>query len=85
MYRKDDKCCSLGHCGKSIGIDTDESIALTGLFDYFPHSPSVVNDGFECLHSDNQEMKTVMELGDTPKERIINALCLIDNEIVRDV
>ncbi len=61
--------CALGHCGCTAKKATNEGIALNRLFwKNTPFTVPDVNDGRSSL---------ACELGDTPKERVINALALI--------
>ncbi len=64
---KSGRLCALGHCGERLFSRTAESTALALLLG----SPVAINDGFLEYE----------ELGDTPKERIINALLLVNEGI----
>ena len=70
---EDNAYCALGHCGCTDLGDSEESLTLECLFlgsDLFVSVPSI-NDGTEGTS----------DLGDTPKERILNALTLISAEL----
>lgn len=72
------KHCALGHCGASeYHDDTEEANALTWLFQDHGFDVARVNDGVTW---DNIEGMNMSQLGDTPKERILNALSLIASE-----
>lgn len=61
--------CALGHCEQRPGFISKEALTLTKIFkNRIGNDPEIVNDG---IH------KTI-ELGDSPKERIMNALLLIN-------
>ena len=62
------KCCALGHCGFRCAVTTPEGSALKKLFANNGLSVVGVNDEFS-------------EFGNTPKERILNALTFIASGI----
>lgn len=75
------RCCSLGHCGwygepgASIEINqNEEAFSLVRLFQLsaFPH-PVIINDSKLYIKG----FRIFDQLGDSAKERIINALTLI--------
>lgn len=80
-HNKLGKHCVLGHCGArwevgEINTETKESQALDELFrNNFNRLAYRVNDG-----SDDFD-----KLGDSPKERILNALYLIDCDATWDL
>lgn len=67
--------CALGHCGYSGHTSSLEGIALIELFNIDKFSVVNVNDSKYGIFDD---------LGDTPKERILNALVLIDNNLLKE-
>lgn len=65
-YESGGKCCALGHCGERLGTRVHESVALARMFDPLAWPVSHINDGlFGTI---------VTRYGNTPKERILNAL-----------
>lgn len=63
------KKCVFGHCG---GYETEEANAIANIIiDNLTCTPMCINDGWY----DNQIV--MRSLGNTPKERILNALCVI--------
>lgn len=72
------KMCALGHCGVTHYSSpiTPESLALARLFnENLGVDVARVNDANSELLYNN--LSKLVELGDTPKERIISALILI--------
>ncbi len=70
-FRKGDACCALGHCGVTTRIhETPASYGLRNLFYATQVLPNIVQTNDALIVS-------AAELGDTPKERILNALTLI--------
>lgn len=80
--RNPDCHCALGHCGVEYGNDsnyvyTDESIALSDLlidyhlkvFGFAAAKGSIIESNVWRFNDDESK-----ELGETPKERILNAL-----------
>lgn len=84
------KMCALGHCGTFSMDWTEEATALNYLFaDTFLNVPNIndengYNGVTHTLISEN-ELLPVKQLGDTPKERILNALYIIDNKLLEDL
>lgn len=86
-FHREDSCCALGHCG---GNESLESKTLNRLFrgSVFPtYNPMIeilptadINDGCTALskRADLQTVFNYKDLGDTPKERVINALLLVE-------
>jgi hypothetical protein len=70
------KKCALGHCGEGAREITKESLELDKLFmrPEFIYVTAVNDGGYENT-----------ELGDTPKERILNALIMIESGILEEV
>ena len=65
------RSCALGHCGASFGTRSEEERALRALFmKGVGDGVATVNDAWSVEH---QEV-IYQEWGDTPKERILNAL-----------
>jgi hypothetical protein len=73
-FIRGDKRCALGWCGQEYsGRLTIESMVLYAILYNHIHVPaSIINDG-RIIGTIN-----FTELGDTPKERIMNALILIE-------
>jgi len=82
------KYCALGHCGNiGDGHFTPEAQALQDLVkEKLEVSVAYVNDAVlgvgEILTS--EQLKMIKDLGDTPKERILNALLMIDAGILEE-
>lgn len=80
-YGRNGQYCALGHCmNKRYMLDTEESAELRKVFQKNDMYVQRVNDGY--LHSKESHY---IELGDSPKERVINALTLIDSGILEDL
>lgn len=78
-FKKDDRYCAMGHCG--VGANTDyadnkESTALKDLFEKHGLNVWSVNDS---------SMGSSADLGDSPKERIVNALVLIETGLLKEL
>lgn len=76
--------CALGHCGLSKSYFShyrakgeEKGRALIKLFHKNGLEVSYINDGIKNTYCSD----IAKDLGDTPKERIVNALCLIDNKL----
>ena len=84
------RSCALGHCGMSDNnADTPESKALQILFREVGLTVTGVNDsnqgGLPTMLPISSNDKTYStDLGDTPKERIINALVLIETGLLKE-
>lgn len=80
--------CALGHCGaRHNNRDTELSRALSSLFSDHNLNITSVNDGASTRVITTPEYSFVIQhndLGDTPKERILNALVLIDNNLLKE-
>ena len=68
-YEEGDKKCALGHCGANFYKENPTKKEMNSLkdlfFEHFSFPVTIVND-------------SLTELGDHPKERILNALYLIN-------
>lgn len=62
--------CALGHCGEMAAHYTRESSELSDLFKN--------NLGVRVAYVNDCKCIDMLDLGDTPKERIMNALMLIN-------
>ncbi len=78
----DARRCALGHCGY-VGTDTAETSSLKDLLQAKSSGVYVgrINDGAFSL--DNAI--DLEQLGDTPRERILNALVLVEAGIWREI
>lgn len=73
--------CVMGHCGVTVSNDSSEARTLHELFKLkLGTIPSYVNDAFPhpSLNGSFLCPMEVTELGDTPRERILTALELIE-------
>ncbi len=78
-----DKCCALGHCGASYTSGSKEANALSTLiFKTLGCSVAFINDGAYGVsvyeYVPPVTTNELLSLGDTPKERILTALELIE-------
>ena len=80
------KFCAFGHCGgvPDIGIfNSQEALALQDLFNRNHLLVHKINDG-EVIGYCFAYNVNAKDLGDTPKERILNTLVLIDSGILNE-
>jgi hypothetical protein len=72
-YEQDGRYCALGHCGEQQLKGTDMSRSLEALLNW---DTAKINDGYGGDYR---------ELGSTPKERILNALILVEAGVWEEI
>lgn len=81
------QCCALGHCGAAFkhGL-SPEAQALSYLFvKNLKTNPIIINDGVnDTSNTSALSDEYLLDLGNSPKERIMNALYLINAGVTLD-
>lgn len=78
--------CALGHCGlRNYNVSTEEAVALSALFSRKTSFINAITKVYEVNDNSGGSYDSAQRLlGDTPKERMLNALTLLAAGVVEN-